>query len=149
MLRVVTSVGTMYIASTLRRTTTVTDHSCCTGFSCSAYNIDENAYPRDHTKQCYRNCDQPEIKGECVNDVLRRNEIPLIWLRDGALEVVSSTSVEEYVAISHVWKDGLGNPKANCNACLSAPSYSKSNRRFIREGITKLDISGSIPSAFR
>lgn len=51
-------------------------------------------------------CDFLEVPQKDVQDLVQEGCIPILHFRDGHIVVGSA---EQYVAISHVWKDGLGN----------------------------------------
>jgi Heterokaryon incompatibility protein (HET) len=119
MLREATGVGTMYFASNLRRYTEVTDHSECTALCCVAYNVVEGTYLQKHTDECDGKCPEVGIDVEGTSIMLERQDIPVFrFCGTGNLQPHSAISAERYVAISHVWKDGLGNPSGNImHAC--------------------------------
>jgi hypothetical protein len=54
---------------------------------------------------------------EITGILLHGNKIPLLrfvgGMEDLKAEIVESTCESKYIAISHVWTDGLGNPRAN------------------------------------
>lgn len=100
------------------------DHSACTGTQCSAYNINESAYAQPHA-----NCDECSVLGPDLKQlyaILEQDSpgLPLIRVVEGdygsalRIEVVSHEPGMPFVAISHVWAEGLGNPHANTmNTC--------------------------------
>ncbi|KAL4912890.1 hypothetical protein BDW62DRAFT_206038 [Aspergillus aurantiobrunneus] len=82
--------------------------------------------PRRH--QNCRDCQDPKCSRRFLNDddyivrhvseqvakVLRDGKTPLVSWADSKLTVVGTECQNAiYVAISHVWSDGMGNPKAN------------------------------------
>ncbi|KAF8246762.1 hypothetical protein K440DRAFT_644479 [Wilcoxina mikolae CBS 423.85] len=92
------------------------NHSICSKFSCSAYNVEEEQYQIKHTRPgC--NCSFMSIEVSKVCQALTSNYIPAIQIRviddDGDLEldVISNCT---YIAISHV---SLAN---RCNSGLMA-----------------------------
>ena len=105
------------------------DHSDCSESRCVAYQTDEKSYETKHTtKDC--SCSFVYAEQDDLNNVLLNSSeaIPLIragrvQMRKGReskdksyIEVVSSHTagkVLPYVAISHLWSDGLGNNKEN------------------------------------
>ncbi|KAK6345372.1 hypothetical protein TWF718_007289 [Orbilia javanica] len=109
-------------------------HGDCTATHCVGNNIDEETYVTKHVDEdCDCEHDGPNI--EDVKKCLRDGHIPslVISIVDGEYQgmrvkpqKVEQTSVWrfhqgksgiakslDYVALSHVWSDGLGNPKAN------------------------------------
>ncbi|KEY73684.1 hypothetical protein S7711_07730 [Stachybotrys chartarum IBT 7711] len=105
------------------------DHSTCTEFKCLAYQIDEANYQTAHcTANC--NCEFVYASQNTLSSILLgpTQAIPLVQPTDPQrgqgidnrlyADLVSSKtsaagSVANYVAISHVWSDGLGNNKEN------------------------------------
>ena len=62
-------------------------------------------------------CQLLQIDEKLLADCLEKGCLPLLRIRDTnideiAVEVVASKDDSSYVALSHVWADGLGNPKA-------------------------------------
>ena len=96
-------------------------HALCSNKTCSILQIDELNYQTVHRY----NCAKTDCKnlGPCVNRIsyiLRTGNLPLIRIgipRDFddrlQLEVIESSPEIKYVAISHVWADGLGNVEDN------------------------------------
>ncbi|KAM3076246.1 hypothetical protein ACMFMG_006246 [Clarireedia jacksonii] len=62
-------------------------------------------------------CDTVEVDNVRLEEILQNDEVPVLCFDEEtkALEIVSSKSQPEleYVAISHVWSDGWGNPQKN------------------------------------
>lgn len=86
-------------------------HQRCSEFSCSAYQWDELEYKTKHVSE-FCACEYRKV---CVLDlvkILDKGQIPVIRLQDG-IQILPATPGGRYVAISHVWSDGLGNPDAN------------------------------------
>ncbi len=100
------------------------DHSRCSEVQCMALNVDAKNYRTAHRdKAC--NCQDVDIDIEKVNAILNSGGIPLICLRLSdnddtedhkgiiRLKVIESSPKIGYVAISHVWSDGIGNVTRN------------------------------------
>lgn len=104
------------------------DHSECSTRRCVAQTIDEDHYPTRHVPGC--SCKSAGVPQEELLDIIRQGDAghtPVVtWVGGtGGLEgraVVSDASdvkvsrnsdVCIYVAISHVWSQGLGNPAEN------------------------------------
>ncbi|RDL30357.1 Uncharacterized protein BP5553_10235 [Venustampulla echinocandica] len=86
-------------------------HQQCSEFSCSAYERDKNEYKTKHASK-FCTCVHRTV---CVPELVRileKGQIPAIHLQD-SIQVLSVMPTIRYVAISHVWSDGLGNPNAN------------------------------------
>ena len=110
------------------------NHDECSEFACVAHNIkDREAYQQIHqTQYCKctaRECQHKTEDCECrvSYDVERltekictsvtRRAIPLLTAKykdnKVSVDVTESHEGHDYVAISHVWSDGMGNPKEN------------------------------------
>jgi len=94
------------------------DHGGCSEVRCTANQIDEKVY---RTKHVSEGCGCQHVVVEDVtsthrpvSDVLRGGRIPVLSLSSASTVVVSDTETAgRYVAISHVWSDGLGNTQRN------------------------------------
>ena len=91
---------------------------------CLAYQVDLDEYQLQHTKQ---NCDcggELSIDPWLLRDVLLKspNSLPLLRINGSSetdklsIEIVPSEENTQYVALSHVWADGLGNARRNALA---------------------------------
>ncbi|KAJ9602659.1 hypothetical protein H2200_012853 [Cladophialophora chaetospira] len=107
-----------YLLGTWDRLFLTKDHTKCTVEICLANNIDESIYETKHVSpecKCYH---QGEDDGTAatIACILESGSIPVIQVlasgEDTAISVRKSTDAI-YVAISHVWSDGLGNPTNN------------------------------------
>lgn len=115
----------MYYLSALDRRQTGKNHNGCTREHCKADDIDEDIYETRHAaEQCY--C--PDVVSDSdiqrVSKIIARGQIPLCTVTatlDGGCAVkiqpfnlkFSFRRKTPYVAISHVWSDGLGNKRRN------------------------------------
>ena len=88
-------------------------HETCTKIQCDRNNVDSSTYEQSHvTKDCLCSALKPDAQQ--VIQILKDHNIPIIVLLESheeiKLSIVSSTTVEStgYLAISHVWADGLG-----------------------------------------
>lgn len=115
----------MYYLSALDRRQTGKNHDSCTTEHCKADDIDENTYQTRHAaEQCYCSNVVNDSNIQRVSEIIARGQIPLCTvtatLGGGcAVEIqpfnlgFSFRRKTPYVAISHVWSDGLGNPRCN------------------------------------
>ncbi|KAI9853645.1 MAG: hypothetical protein M1813_002036 [Trichoglossum hirsutum] len=111
----------MYFASFFRRSQSREDHQECTSNKCTADHINETEYQTKHmTNGCMCSHLGPPIDRVC--SILEGGGLPLISLSEVTqnggvdevkMEVVAHRSPLPYVAISHVWSDGLGNVNSN------------------------------------
>ena len=97
------------------------DHSMCSTESCVSYQVDTANYTPQHTKDCRSLLGR--IRGPChhiypdsqqVKSIILTSEIPVMRLvHDGQSDRGDTLHVQKggknnYVAISHIWADGLG-----------------------------------------
>ena len=85
----------------------------CTKSKCSVYTLHEETYQTKHVNGC-TNCYDIVADEHEISRILKNNCIPLILSIDNESESTNITLFESgpdvaYVAISHVWSDGLGN----------------------------------------
>ena len=112
--------GMLYIGS-MQSTGRVIDHSRCSEVRCAAEDVDEKTYRTAHA----RTCDQAErckYVGPLLADiasVIEAGSFPVLALTktessaDVEIRVEAYRKSISYTAITHVWKDGLGNPREN------------------------------------
>ena len=96
------------------------DHSLCSERICLGNQVSEETYDVKHASEdCECQFLSPKI--ESLISIIRNGQKPLILLPTdavsyeavGSLDVITGEPGVSYVAISHVWKDGLGNPHKN------------------------------------
>jgi Heterokaryon incompatibility protein (HET) len=113
------SMQTFHLLSRIDKREILRDHQGCTLEKCTSYQIKLDEYHTRHWRpDC--NCDDISPDFEAIRDALEAKTLPLLKIveTDGEIvgldiEVVRSTPETPYIAISHVWADGLGNPKHN------------------------------------
>ena len=114
----------LFLASMLKLPFTQTlDHGDCTEMQCLALQISYDDYKTVHTDECPRDasCTEVSIDQDKICSILQSGGTPMIYVpvvpeHGDALKVRIidySANNLEYVAISHVWAHGLGNPKGN------------------------------------
>lgn len=88
--------------------------------SCVAYNTHPtNNETRHTTADCA--CPMICVPYESLIKIIRKGRVPLLSIESGSadaserhkLQVQPRSRTSKYVAVSHVWADGLGNPNAN------------------------------------
>ncbi|KAF2642224.1 hypothetical protein P280DRAFT_468657 [Massarina eburnea CBS 473.64] len=91
----------------------------CTPYNCSIRQIPNDNYETVHCSDCL-GCFDVEADANELEAILLRDDqsIPLIMSIDPedqskTIHMVASQPDVAYVSISHVWSDGLGNPKRN------------------------------------
>ncbi|KAL0261580.1 hypothetical protein SLS55_003010 [Diplodia seriata] len=119
----------MFCASYMKRDSTKeqgVEHTQCNEFECLANQIDDNAYTTRHREEDCK-CDFYHVDEEKLQQMIRDERIPYVEMKPVKLEDETKTlhvelkshkdSLIEYhrgiVIFSHVWSDGLGNPKQN------------------------------------
>lgn len=82
------------------------EHQRCSQTACVLYTIADTAsYRPRHLGSC--SCAYTKPPPSAVEDILAKGDIPVVLYEGGRLEVRRAADVP-YVAISHVWADGLG-----------------------------------------
>lgn len=114
----------LYLASLLRRPFSQRlQHERCTDEECLALQTSESDYETKHVESCSDNaaCPQITIDQEKLSSILHDGSFPIIYvpfepednvpIEVKVLDYKSDTV--DYVAFSHVWAHGMGNPKEN------------------------------------
>ena len=92
-------------------------HARCGSDRCLAYQNDLASYQTKHISGC--NCEHYLIDTKHLAEVLESGSLPLLRIQTGnalselSVEIVPSSLTSRYIALSHVWADGLGNPFQN------------------------------------
>lgn len=106
----------LYYLSSLKRLHTPERHSKCSRGHCGADQINEKDY---QTKHEHLSCTCQHRMGDIdICEIVSQGKIPLYSVtstRDGGcdIRVEAFDPKTRYVAISHVWSNGLGNPRHN------------------------------------
>jgi hypothetical protein len=95
-------------------------HLNCTFTECKSAQISEDLYQTKHVCE-YGDCGDIKADQGRLTFILQKNLIPLVPVMDNGthnlhdqyLDLVESGSNIRYVAISHVWSEGLGNVSQN------------------------------------
>lgn len=120
------SLSTKYVARILSPPDTMRDHGKCTKNECQRNKTCKETYKHQHVEvDC--SCDMLYVDPDQLCDILGNGSIQVVKPFDsqapgGVLQLEASTREANYVAISHVWSDGLGNPKANAVAACQLSS---------------------------
>ncbi|KAL9576633.1 MAG: hypothetical protein Q9212_006939 [Teloschistes hypoglaucus] len=102
----------------MRRADQVNRHNQCTECECRPSHTNTIQYDTKHVDDICR-CSSYSVEVSEIVDILSNGSLPLLKitqatpLSDIKLEVIEATPNSDYVAYSHVWSDGLGNPYAN------------------------------------
>ncbi|SJL16205.1 uncharacterized protein ARMOST_19724 [Armillaria ostoyae] len=90
----------------------IRDHSSCGDTICHAYQTEESTYRTRHVDdEC--SCDFVGLDTDRLIAVLSQNKVLKLVITDELELEVMSENEYPYIALSHVWADGLGNPKIN------------------------------------
>ncbi|KAI1370224.1 hypothetical protein F4677DRAFT_369790 [Hypoxylon crocopeplum] len=111
--------GHYYISRMLRPDSEIS-HKNCTRSQCDAQNIDEKNYKQKHVREgC--NCNAREVNTAHLCEIIEHGEVPVFNWDSGRseLRITSANIVKRgvsqpaYIAIFHVWSDGMGNSAKN------------------------------------
>ncbi|KAL8800500.1 MAG: hypothetical protein Q9182_005136 [Xanthomendoza sp. 2 TL-2023] len=112
------TLSTYHYLKWMKRDVPSTRHEYCTETACLANQITLGRYVTKHRQEgC--GCTDFLVDIEEVIRILSRGSLPLLHIKPGTdlnnlcVDVVEATSSLKYVALSHIWADGLGNPYAN------------------------------------
>lgn len=108
----------LFLATMLKRPfSDKLSHNSCSDERCLALQTSDENYETKHVENC-SNCQEIDIDQGRISDILRNGGIPIIYVHtteDGRLSKMRTVDFNanslQYVAISHVWAHGLGNPK--------------------------------------
>lgn len=110
------SLQTLHLLSSIDKSELARDHSQCTTRLCRYYQIRPEEYASKHRDLGCR-CRDVGVDKESVIRIIEAGHLPLLKIsgsKDSVnIEIVQSTPTTAYVALSHVWADGMGNPHAN------------------------------------
>ncbi|KAH5524331.1 hypothetical protein HBI24_056980 [Parastagonospora nodorum] len=119
------------------------DHRSCSDKLCRFTKTDNNTYETLHAQGCI-GCDHVEPELDQLDSILIKGSYPVLSLASNisqariALQDYSTDT--PYVAISHVWSDGLGNPHRNsiprCQYILLSNTVRKVAEKFPETGVS-------------
>lgn len=107
------STSAAYYLSSLPRIRVIeASHAMCTDFECTLWQ-DESQYVQSH---CCENKDcgsMIEMPFQQMKDIINGGSIPILSFEDGQIQPHEAVAELPYMALSHVWSGGLGNPRGN------------------------------------
>ena len=114
-----TSAHTLYFLSRMKKLELRRSHKDCTSYICTWNQLKKEEYQTMHVvEDCP--CDHITVTMDSLKACLFDDKLALLRVNstgerrdDVSLDVVKYTGVEDFVAISHVWANGLGNPCQN------------------------------------
>ncbi|KAI1609032.1 hypothetical protein EDD37DRAFT_612334 [Exophiala viscosa] len=114
LLRLTFDNSSFYFASLLKRTTNKASHAKCTSNKCLAFELKQSDYQPGHLRGC-DGCRAISINSAELRQILESNDESAyprvkITITDDDEINLSMTNTGSYIAISHVWSDGLGHP---------------------------------------
>ena len=117
------SIQLLFYYSQMKKPLSKLHHRNCTEDCCVAHSINLSQYKTRHCEGCDEGeiCEEVSIDSQPIMNILQTGALPLLLInrridepRKVSVELCSSANKgNNYVAISHVWADGMGNPKAN------------------------------------
>jgi hypothetical protein len=108
----------IYLANLRRHLRPGIDHRLCEAESrCIAYNIDDSSFQSKHLRDSCP-CEHIEASAEELYKILNDGGIPVLSCQRRpddkvALRYIRASPALQYTAVSHLWADGLGNPRSN------------------------------------
>ncbi|EXJ58384.1 hypothetical protein A1O7_05809 [Cladophialophora yegresii CBS 114405] len=109
-------VDCLYMISRVRRPDSQFQHSKACEVDCVVNKVDREAYRTTHVCQD-SSCVNVTAQQAEILAILQAGHLPLVSNSDyterSTIELLDSQRAVAYVAISHVWSHGLGNPKEN------------------------------------
>ena len=122
--------STLYYFSRLPPPNANVSHTACNDDVCIAWKIDPRGYNAVHTeKHCV--CLELSVRPERIEQILRQDQLPLIEISPHQEPPSTNVTVRiddrntGFVAISHVWADGLGNETSNSLPACSLQEISR------------------------
>ena len=111
------SIQSLYAARMMDKSLPERNHDNCTKFSCNFFQINMEAFRLQHQEDTCP-CNPLEVDCEALASILSKDDVFPVLNFTGDLynlkaDIVESTPDIPFVAISHVWADGLGNPNSN------------------------------------
>jgi hypothetical protein len=140
-----------YLATFKRSAFRLEGHQLCQArSSCVLYNTNPATYKIRHTTaDCA--CPTISVDYQSLLKIIEKDRVPLVSIERGTditqykLHIHSRSRRSKYIAISHVWADGLGNPSMNgLPACqieqlMTSLSFLQKVRNFLLLALHDLD----------
>lgn len=110
------SLQTLHFYASMKAPALAGRHNMCDDLKCVAYQTNLTNYKPRHVNE---ECQCEEFYMSSLNAVLSTGAIALLRIREAerldelTVDIVASEPDSCYLALSHVWADGLGNAKAN------------------------------------
>ena len=96
---------------------TLVPNLACSNLRCNLYQLDQDSYKTRHTEDC-EGCEDMYVEEDELLGILGRKLIPIVVAigdnkKPKIVKLEPWSNKMPYVAISHVWADGLGNLRRN------------------------------------
>ena len=115
----------LYFVAQMDPPTPFQDHQGCPHNRCLLRQVELLNYKTKHINEGCK-CTHVTASEVEMFSILKSGFIPLIlWSSDSPMKIVSSQHYANYVALSHVWSDRLGNPTANSLPCCKLELLSR------------------------
>ena len=112
------SLEVLYFLSRLKKSEPYKDHEKCTTRLCQCYQTNRDSYISKHTELQCLCLDYSDAELDItIRQILGNGGVPVLKITEVGssvqVQAIKSTSETNYIAISHVWADGLGNASSN------------------------------------
>ncbi len=111
----------------------------CTVEKCVPLQMDKSQYRQSHTTSGCR-CSSVESDRSILASIIWSGKIPILAFHNDELVMTEHIPGSGFIAISHVWADGKGNPRAN-----SLPSCVMRELQSLVNDLPKKDSAASTP----
>ena len=106
------TVSTLWYLANLSPPKPHMSHSACTAESCVPLQMDRFQYRQSHvTSGC--SCSSVESDQSTLASIIRSGKIPILAFQNDEIVMTEHVPGSSFIAISHVWADGKGNPRSN------------------------------------
>ena len=113
-----TDIQTLHFLASVSHAESVESHQQCDDQHCKAYQTELGKYEARHLNEDCK-CEELTIDQKSLFAILIEGSLPLLRIHQHqslnqiSVDIVPSNDASRYVALSHVWAQGLGNPHAN------------------------------------
>ena len=133
------TVSTLWYLANLSPPRTSTSHSACTAENCVPLQMDKFQYRQSHISwDC--SCSSVESDQSILASIIRSGKIPILVFKNDEIIMTEHEPGSGFIAISHVWADGKGNPRAN-----SLPSCVIRELQSLVNDLLKKDSAANVP----
>ncbi|MBA7489575.1 hypothetical protein ES702_00109 [subsurface metagenome] len=106
------SIGRLWYLANIQPPLHDRDHSACSTEVCRHLQINSKTYLTAHSSDdC--GCPFGSSDSQRLAEIVGADEIPLVCFKNGSVQILQASAETPFVAISHVWADGMGNQMDN------------------------------------